>query len=57
MHYYFDKDFGKAADLLKVVLEKYPNDLAVKYYFDKAIAYVLNGVAENWTGVEEMVNK
>ena len=54
---YFEKDFGKAADLLKVVLDKYPTDKAAQYYFDKAVQYVTVGVGETWSGVEEMVSK
>ena len=57
LHLYFDKEFGKAADLLKVVLDKYPTDKAAQYYFDKAVAYVTAGVGETWSGVEEMVSK
>lgn len=57
LHFYFDKDFGKAADLLKIVLEQYPEDKAAKYYFDKALQFVINGVEENWSGVEKMVSK
>ena len=57
LHLYFDKEFGKAADLLKVVLDKYPADKAAQYYFDKAVQYVTVGVGETWSGVEEMVSK
>ena len=57
MHFYFDREFGKAADLLKLVLVKHPDDRAAKYYFEKALKYVVDGVAESWSGVEEMVSK
>jgi len=57
IHFYFNREFGKSADLLKVVLEKYPDDKAAKYYFDKALHYIVNEVSETWSGVEEMVSK
>lgn len=57
LEYYYEREFGKAADLYKVILEKYPEDIATKYYMDKAVKYVLEGVEENWNGVEEMVSK
>ena len=41
-----ENDFGKN-----------PDDLAANYYFEKAVKYVVEGVAENWSGVEEMVSK
>ncbi len=57
LQFYFDQEFGKAADLLKGILEKYPGDIATKYYIDKSVKYIIDGVDEKWSGVEEMVSK
>ena len=57
IHFYFDRKFGRAADLLKKIAEKFPEDIATEYYLTKAVKYVVNGVDANWSGVEEMVNK
>ena len=54
---YYDQKFGKAADVFKVILEKYPSDVATNYYMDKSVKYIVDGVDEKWSGVELMVNK
>lgn len=54
---YYEREFGKAADLFKVILEQYPGDIAAKYYMDKSVTYILGNVEENWSGVEDMVSK
>ena len=38
-------------------IEEYPGDVATKYYMKKSVKYVIDGVGENWSGVEEMVSK
>lgn len=55
--YYFNKEFGKTSDLLKVVLDKFPQDQAAQYYFDKTLRFVTQGVDATWSGVEEMISK
>jgi class 3 adenylate cyclase len=57
MEKYTSKDFGKAAEAFKVVLETNENDLTAQYYLDKCVDYIVNDVPENWTAVEEMVMK
>ncbi len=54
---YFNKKFGKAADCFKEVLRDYPKDKAAQYYLDKSVNFIVHGVTENWSGVEEMVMK
>ncbi|MCB0842754.1 MAG: hypothetical protein KDE26_05740, partial [Bacteroidetes bacterium] len=54
---YYEREFGKAADLFKVILEEYPGDVAAKYYMDKSVTYIMGDVEDNWNGVEEMVSK
>ncbi len=55
--HYFAREFGKAADLLKDVLEQSPDDVAAQYYKNRSVQFIVDGVAESWSGVEEMVNK
>ena len=57
VHFYFDRKFGKAADLLKKIAQQFPEDVATEYYLTKAVQYVLQGVDADWSGVEEMVSK
>ena len=55
--HYFNRQFGKAAECFKQVLLINENDKAAQYYLDKSVNYIVNGVAEEWNGVEEMVMK
>ena len=55
--YYFSRDFGKAADVLKDILEISPGDVAAKYYMDRSVQFIMSGVDESWSGVEEIVGK
>jgi class 3 adenylate cyclase len=54
---YYNREFGKAADVLKVIAEKFPGDVAANYYMDKCIKYIIDGVDKSWSGVEMMVSK
>ena len=55
--HYYQKEFGKAAECFKQVLVVYEGDKAAQYYLDKSVGYIVNGVSEDWSGVEEMVIK
>ena len=55
--HYYQKEFGKAAEQFKSVLQINAQDRAAKYYLDKAVGYIVNDVPEDWRGVEEMVIK
>ena len=55
--HYFNRQFGKAAECFKRVLAVHEGDKAAQYYLDKSVNYIVNGVAEEWNGVEEMVMK
>lgn len=57
IRFYFDRKFGKSADLLKKIAKKFPEDVATEYYLTKAVRYVVNGVDVNWSGVEEIISK
>ena len=34
---YYNQEFGKAADLFKFIIEKYPSDVVTNYYMDKSV--------------------
>ena len=57
IHHYLDREFGKAADILKNISEKFPEDVATEYYLTKVIKYVIDGVEADWNGVEAMIHK
>lgn len=51
---YFNKSFREASDKFLGVLELDPGDTTTKHFLDKASEYIVSGIPENWTGVEEM---
>ena len=55
--HYFSRQFGKAAESFKQVLAVHEGDKAAVYYLDKSVGNIVNGVAEDWSGVEEMAMK
>lgn len=55
--HYAGRRFGKAVECFKQVLAVYPEDKAARYYQDKSVQYIVDGVAEDWSGVEEMAFK
>ena len=57
IQHYFDRQFGKAAECFKQVLAENEVDIAAQFYLDKAVQYIVDGVRDNWSGVEEMVAK
>ena len=57
MEHYINKSFEKAGDAFQQVLEFNPGDLTAKFFLNNTIRYLHHGVPENWTGVEEMLNK
>jgi len=57
IRHYYERVFGKAAECFKQVLAVHETDKAAQYYLDKSVEYIVNGVSEDWSGVEEMVMK
>ncbi|MDX1478022.1 MAG: two-component regulator propeller domain-containing protein [Saprospiraceae bacterium] len=57
IRHYFDRDFGKAANILKDIVEQSPDDVAAQYYMDRSVQFIVDGVEESWSGVEEIVSK
>ena len=54
---YFNRDFSGATAILQQILSVYPQDPFVLYYSSKCAKYLIEGVSENWTGIELMVEK
>ncbi|MDH3650496.1 MAG: ATP-binding protein, partial [Saprospiraceae bacterium] len=49
---YYEKDFAEAVGLFKAVLKQDPNDFAASLYLSRSAQYVVEGVSDDWTGVE-----
>ena len=57
MEHYISKSFAEAGDAFQQVLEFNPADLTALFFLNNTSRYLHHGVPDNWTGVEEMVNK
>jgi len=57
IQHYFNRQFGQSAECFKQVLEVQESDVAAQYYLDKSVGYLVDGVTDNWSGVEEMMMK
>ena len=54
---YYQKDFTHAATAFQEVLDLIPADKAAQLYLQRSAEFMVHGVPEDWTGVEEMSNK
>ena len=54
---YYDRKFSEASVQFNQVLEKHPEDRAARIYLKRSANYMVNGVPDNWTGVEILTNK
>jgi len=54
---YYDKQFPEASVNFNKILKIYPGDLAVKNYLRVAAKYMVEGVSDDWSGIEEMALK
>ncbi len=54
---YYSKDFEEALIKFKKVIEINPDDYTARFYQKKSGALIAQGVADNWTGIEVMLNK
>jgi len=57
MNYYLNQRFENALQLFQHIIAADPNDLTAIFFMENASKYHRNGVPENWTGAEEMLNK
>jgi DNA-binding response OmpR family regulator len=54
---YYDRKFSEASVKFNRVLEKHPEDRAARIYLKRSANYMVNGVPEDWTGVEVLTQK
>jgi adenylate cyclase len=54
MQDYCNKSFSEAVVQLQSVVETDPDDHTARYFLKKASDYLLQGIPDNWTGIEEM---
>jgi len=54
---YYDRKFSEASVKFSQVLQKSPEDKAARIYLERCARYMVNGVPEDWTGVEILTKK
>jgi two-component system sensor histidine kinase ChiS len=54
---YYDRKFSEASVKFNQVLEKNPEDRAARIYLKRSANYMVNGVPDDWTGVEVLTQK
>jgi two-component system sensor histidine kinase ChiS len=54
---YYDRKFSEASVKFNQVLENHPEDRAARIYLKRSANYMVNGVPEDWTGVEILTQK
>jgi adenylate cyclase len=54
---YYDRKFSEASVQFNRVLEKHAEDRAARIYLKRSANYMVNGVADDWTGVEVLTQK
>ncbi len=54
LRHYFDREFSAAAACFKNVLQRHPEDKTAHLYLQRATRFAVQGVGEEWEGVETM---
>jgi DNA-binding response OmpR family regulator len=54
---YYDRKFSEASVKFNQVLDKHPEDRAARIYLKRSANYMVNGVPDDWTGVEILSQK
>jgi hypothetical protein len=57
MNAYIDRRFTEASLAFREVINRIPEDHVTGLFLQKSENYILEGVPENWEGVEIMINK
>lgn len=57
LHLYYNKHFAEASIRFNEVLDRNVNDRAARLYLERSAMLMVNGVTENWHGVETMTEK
>jgi len=51
---YYERKFSESSVHFNQVLEKYPEDMAARIYLKRCAKYMVNGVPDDWSGVETL---
>lgn len=54
---YFEREFPQAAATFDTVLKMNPNDSPAQFFLNRSSGFILNGVPDDWSGVEIMTFK
>ena len=54
---YYDKQFSEASVQFNQVLKKNSQDKAARIYLERSANYMVQGVPDDWTGVETLLEK
>jgi adenylate cyclase len=57
LHHYFAREFIEAAACFKKVLTVNPDDKTAKLYLERSAQFMVQGVPDDWQGVETMGSK
>ena len=54
---YYERNFSEASVQFNQVLKENPEDKAARIYLERSAHYMVKGVPEDWTGVEDLTIK
>jgi two-component system sensor histidine kinase ChiS len=54
---YYEKQFSEASVQFNQVLQAHPEDKAARIYLERSAHYMVQGVSDDWTGVEALTKK
>ncbi len=57
LEHFFNRDFPEATVAFKQVLKENPDDPVAQHFSNRAGKLIVEGVGDDWTGVEEMESK
>jgi signal transduction histidine kinase/class 3 adenylate cyclase/ligand-binding sensor domain-containing protein/ActR/RegA family two-component response regulator len=57
LSHYYNKDFPEASVYFNNIVKKNSKDKTAQYYYKLAIKYAMDGVPDNWSGIEKLLEK
>lgn len=57
LHHYFAREFLEAAACFKQVLSVNPDDKTAQLYLERSAQFMVQGVSDDWQGIEIMDSK
>ena len=57
VEHFFSQQFSEAEKIFSNILTYHEEDGPCKYFLEKTQKYLIKGVPDNWTGVEQMISK